>query len=182
MAILCSPSSSPSAPVRACATPTSSPRSSISSRELFGALIIEASSQDLLAIARIASRKGKKAGTFGQFIPTVAIGDFISRGERRRLLFGTENAEMRFNVGCVNASDMATRISFELFSCDGTLLGSESLILMPWSNDQLNRIFDQYRPITGCVDFWTDIGGTRIYCYGSVLDNVTSDPTTIPPM
>ena len=53
---------------------------------------------------------------------------------------------------------------------------------MPWSNDQLNLIFDQYRPITGCVDFWTDIAGTQIYCYGSVLDNVTSDPTTIPPM
>ena len=53
---------------------------------------------------------------------------------------------------------------------------------MPWSNDQLNRIFDPYHPVTGCVDFWTDIGGTHIYCYGSVLDNVTSDPTTIPPM
>jgi hypothetical protein len=151
--------------------------------DVFGALIIEATSQDLLAMARIANTPQEKvAGTFGQSIPSIEIGDFIPRGERRRLLFGTEHAEMRTNVGCFNASDMATRVNFELFAADGTLLGTESVTLMPWSNDQLHRIFDPYHPVTGCVDFWTDIGGTQIYCYGSVLDNVTSDPTTVPPM
>ena len=151
--------------------------------DAFGALTIEASSQDLLAMARIANTPQEKvAGTFGQSMPAIAIEDFIPRGERRRLLFGTEHAEMRTNVGCFNASNTATRVNFELFAADGTLLGTESMILMPWSNDQLNRIFDPYHPVTGCVDFWTDVGGTRIYCYGSVLDNVTSDPTTIPPM
>ena len=33
----------------------------------------------------------------------------------------------------------------------------------------------------GYVDVWTDTEGASIYCYGSVLDNLTSDPTTIPP-
>jgi len=151
--------------------------------DAFGALTIEASSQDLLAMARIANTPQEKvAGTFGQSMPAIAIEDFIPRGERRRLLFGTAHADMRTNVGCFNASDIATRVNFELFAADGTLLGTESVILMPWSNDQLNRIFDPYHPVTGCVDFWTDIAGTQIYCYGSVLDNVTSDPTTIPPM
>jgi len=151
--------------------------------DAFGALIIEASSRDLLAMARIANIvQDESGGTFGQSMPAVAIGDFIPSGERRRLLFGTENADMRFNVGCQNASEKATRVNFELFGADGSLLGTKSLILMPWSNDQINLIFDQYRPITGCVDFWTPIGGTQIYCYGSVLDNVTSDPTTVPPM
>ncbi len=151
--------------------------------DAFGALTIEASSQDLLAMARIANTPLETtAGTFGQSMPAIAFGDFIPRGERRRLLFGTEHAEMRFNVGCMNASNTATRVNFELFSTDGTLLGTDSLLLMPWSNDQLNRIFDPYHPVTGCVDFWTPIGGTQIYCYGSVLDNVTSDPTTVPPM
>jgi len=151
--------------------------------DAFGALTIESSSQDLLAVARIANTpQEKRAGSFGQFMPAIAIGDFIPRGERRRLLFATENADMRFNVGCISASETATRVNFELFSADGTLLGTESVILMPWSNDQLNRIFDEYRPITGCVDFWTDVAGTQIYCYGSVLDNVTSDPMTVPPL
>jgi len=149
----------------------------------FGALTIEASSQNLLAMARIANTPQESTvGTFGQTMPPITIDDFIPLGERRRLLFGTENADMRFNVGCMNASDTATRVDFELFATDGTLLGSESVVLMPWSNDQLNRIFDAYHPVTGCVDFWTDIAGTQIYCYGSMLDNVTSDPTTVPPL
>jgi predicted GH43/DUF377 family glycosyl hydrolase len=151
--------------------------------DAFGALAIDASSRNLLAMARIANTPQEEvAGTFGQSMPAVAIGDFIPRGERRRLLFGTEHADMRTNVGCFNASDAATRVNFELFAADGTLLGTESVVLMPWSNEQLNRIFDPYHPVTGCVDFWTDIAATQIYCYGSVLDNVTSDPTTIPPL
>ena len=151
--------------------------------DAFGALSIEASHQDLLAMARIANIvQDESGGSFGQSMPAIALADMIPHGERRRLLFGTENAEMRFNVGCQNASNTATRVNFELFGADGTLLGIESMILMPWSNDQLNLIFDPYHPVTGCVDFWADVGGTQIYCYGSVLDNVTSDPTTIPPM
>ena len=149
----------------------------------FGALIIRASSPDLLAMARIANTpQDETGGTFGQAMPAIAIGDFIPRGERRRLLFGTEDAEMRFNVGCQSGSDTATQINFKLFDADGTLLGAEDLVLMPWSNDQLNRIFDPFHPVTGYVDFWTDVGRTQIYCYGSVLDNVTSDPTTVPPL
>ena len=35
--------------------------------------------------------------------------------------------------------------------------------------------------VTGAVDVWTDDPDSLFYCYGSVLDNVTSDPTTIPP-
>jgi predicted GH43/DUF377 family glycosyl hydrolase len=151
--------------------------------DMFGALMIEASSPDLLAMARIANLPPDAGeGSFGQSIPPVAVDDFSGLRVKRRLLFGTENADMRFNVGCVNIDTTAARVSFELFSTDGTLLGTESLILMPWSNDQINRIFDPYHPVTGYVDFWSGAASGKIYCYGSVLDNVTSDPTTVPPM
>ncbi len=72
-------------------------------------------------------------------------------------------------------------ISFELFRSDGVLLGSESLLLMPYDNNQLNRIFDPYHPVVGYVDYWSAATSGRVWCYGSVLDNVTSDPTTVPP-
>ena len=151
--------------------------------DAFGALAIDASSRNLLAMARIANTPQEEiAGTFGQSMPAISVDDFVPRGERRRLLFGTEHAEMRFNVGCMNASDTATRVNFELFAADGTLLGTEDVVIMPWSNEQLNRVFDPYHPVIGCVDFWTDIAATQIYCYGSVLDNVTSDPMTVPPL
>jgi hypothetical protein len=100
---------------------------------------------------------------------------------RRRLLFGTEHDEMRFNVGCLNASDVAAKVSFELHSSDGALLGTDSMILFPWSNNQLDRIFDDYKPVTGYVDYWSAMAGGNVHCYGSLLDNVTSDPTTISP-
>ena len=151
--------------------------------DAFGALRIDASSQDLHALVRIANTPQEPdAGSFGQAMASIRRSDCTAMGERRRLLFGTENAAMRFNVGCLNASDLAARVSFELFRSDGTLLGTESLILLQWSNDQLNRIFDQYHPATGYVEYSSDTPQGRIYCYGSALDNITSDPTTIPPM
>jgi len=151
--------------------------------DCFGALMIEASSPDLLAIARVANTPQEKvAGTFGQAIPALKSEDFTGMGERRRLLFGTEHADMRYNVGCVNAGSAVAGVDFELFAADGTPLGTERLLLMPWSNDQLNRIFDAYRPVTGYVDFWSANVSGNIYCYGSVLDNVTSDPMTVPPL
>ncbi len=56
------------------------------------------------------------------------------------------------------------------------------MILEPLGNDQINRIFQAYAPITGYVELWTLWPAGAFYCYGSVLDNLTSDPTTIPPM
>jgi predicted GH43/DUF377 family glycosyl hydrolase len=149
----------------------------------FGALLIEAESADLLAMARIANTPPEPdAGSFGQALTAIRPGDCTGYNVKRRLLFGTEHADMRTNVGCINVGDKAARVSFELFGSDGTLLGTESLILMPWSNDQLNRIFDPYHPVTGYVDYWSSLPTGSVYCYGSVLDNVTSDPTTVPPM
>jgi hypothetical protein len=54
--------------------------------------------------------------------------------------------------------------------------------LPPLSNDQITRVFRNHAPISaGYVDVWTDTEGASIYCYGSVLDNLTSDPTTVLP-
>jgi hypothetical protein len=150
--------------------------------DAFGALRIDATSDDLLGLARIANVPQEPgAGSFGQAMAAIQPCDCTGRHEKRRLLFGTEHDEMRFNVGCLNVGDAAARVSFELYASDGTVLGTESLILMPWSNDQLNRIFQPYQPVTGYVEYWSDLSTGSVYCYGSVLDNATSDPTTIAP-
>jgi hypothetical protein len=150
--------------------------------DAFGALALRSTSPDLMAMARIANvPQDTGEGSFGQAIPALTVDDFTGMHERRRLLFGTENADMRFNVGCLNADTRAARVNFELYRSDGTLLGSESVILMPFDNNQLNRIFDPYHPAVGYVDYWSAASSGRIWCYGSVLDNVTSDPTTVPP-
>ena len=96
--------------------------------------------------------------------------------------FGTENDEMRTNIGCQNFKDSSALINLELLAADGTSLETKTMLLRSWGNDQLNRIFDPYHPAVGYVDYWSATSSGRIWCYGSVLDNVTSDPTTIPPM
>jgi hypothetical protein len=151
--------------------------------DAFGALVLASTSPNLMAMARIVNiPQDTGEGCFGQAMPALSVDDFTGFHERRRLLFGTENADMRFNVGCLNADDAPARVNFELFRSDGVLLGTENLLLMPFDNAQLNRIFDAYHPVVGYVDYWSSAATSgRIWCYGSVLDNVTSDPTTVPP-
>jgi predicted GH43/DUF377 family glycosyl hydrolase len=150
--------------------------------DALGALAI-VSSSPLLAMSRTYNLPGDgSSGTYGQSIPAVTAEEMIPHDERRRILFGTENAAMRTNVGCQNATGGVVPVKLELFDMEGTSLATETLVLLPWGNDQVNRIFADFAPITGYVEVWTLVTGGAFYCYGSVLDNVTSDPTTIPPM
>jgi predicted GH43/DUF377 family glycosyl hydrolase len=148
----------------------------------FGALAITSSSPDLLAMSRTYNLgQADAGGTFGQAMPAITTGEFIEHGETRRLLFGTETTDMRTNIGCQNGNDATTIVYLDLFDDQGTSLGRKTMMLRASGNDQINRIFDGYQPVNGYVDVSVALAGNRAYCYGSVLDNVTSDPTTIPP-
>ncbi|PWB69546.1 MAG: hypothetical protein C3F15_14900 [Holophagae bacterium] len=151
--------------------------------DALGALGISSSSPHLLAMSRTYNRPGDGApGTYGQSMPAIAPDELIRYGERRRILFATEDEEMRTNVGCQNATPATAIIDLELFSAEGTSLATQRMTLPPLGNDQINRIFQGFAPINGYVEVWTPRAGDAFYCYGSVLDNTTSDPTTIPPM
>jgi hypothetical protein len=53
--------------------------------------------------------------------------------------------------------------------------------LPPLGNTQWNRVFNDEAPIEAAyVDVWTDTTGGAFATYGSVLDETTSDPTTVP--
>ena len=147
-----------------------------------GALVLLSTSSDLLSMSRISNTpSGENAGTYGQSMPAIDPDDYIHYGERKRILFATENDDMRTNVGCVNGSGTVVGIKLELFDMEGNALATEMMILPPWGNDQLNRIFEEFAPISGYVDVSTPVQNRAFYCYGSVLDNLTSDPTTIQP-
>ncbi len=146
-----------------------------------GALAVRSSSPDLLLMSRTYNAPtDDQAGTYGQAMPAIPPGEFIQYGERRRIVFGSENADLRTNIGCQNGSGSVNRVNIGLFDSEGNSLETKMMLLSAWSNDQLNRVFDDYRPVDGYVDVWSSMQGS-FYCYGSVLDNVTSDPTTILP-
>ena len=149
-----------------------------------GALAVEANGTELLAMSRTYNLPSAKlAGTFGQGLPGIPADRMIPAGVMKRIIFMNENDDSRSNIGCQNGSEQAVRVFIELFNSEGESLEVKTMDLPPLSNSQINRVFRDYAPISaGYVDVWTTEQGATIYCYGSVLDNVTSDPTTIPPM
>jgi len=150
--------------------------------DALGALVIAASSSNLLAMSRTYNlAQTVDGGTFGQAMPAISLADMLASDERHRILFGSQNDAYRTNVGCINASDILTAVDVELFDAEGNSLSVERMRLDPWSNDQINRIFSDFAPINGWVDVSSPLPDATFYCYGSVLDNVTNDPTTILP-
>ncbi len=76
-----------------------------------------------------------RRGTYGQSIPAIDPDDFIRYGERRRILFATENADLRTNVGCQNGGSGGVVVRIELFDSDGTSLGHRDF----WSAGVVER-------------------------------------------
>ncbi len=106
----------------------------------------------------------------------------ITGTEPQRIIFLSEDDDSRANVGCVNGTRRApSAINIGVFDDEGSLLETRTMDLGPWSNDQINRVFEDYAPVNGYVDVWADRDDALYTCYGSMLDNVTSDPTTILP-
>jgi uncharacterized repeat protein (TIGR01451 family) len=148
-----------------------------------GAIGVVADSAGALLMSRTFNRpEAVTGGTFGQSIPGVAVNDMTPEGVTQRIMFMSENDDFRANVGCQNGVNTSIRIRLELFAADGTSLEVRNMDLQPWSNNQFSRIFVDHQPVdVGFVDVRSNTPGARFFCYGSVLDGVSSDPTTILP-
>jgi hypothetical protein len=147
-----------------------------------GALKLVASTSSVIGMSRTYNiPAGKAAGTFGQGLRAIRATEMIMGTERRRILFLSEDIFSRANVGCINGTSENRQISIGLFDDEGSMLETRAMDLGPYSNNQINHIFQAYFPVNGYVDVWADDLDALYYCYGSMLDNFTSDPTTILP-
>ena len=146
----------------------------------FGALAVEATTEDLLVVGRISTSDDQTSGSYGQSIPAIGVDEFYgswSRGER--ILFGTKTTDARFNVSCFYPRGRTRDLEIHVFDADGTLLDTRRLRLQPFGSHQINQIFSDHGPVNGYVEVTNAFGA---YCFGSLIDNRTNDPTTIPPM
>jgi len=147
-----------------------------------GAIKLVASTESVIGMSRTYNiPAGETAGTFGQGLPAIRATEMIRGTEPQRIIFLSEDPDSRANVGCVNGSSEPVRINIGVFDAEGTFLETKTMDLGPYSNNQINRVFRDYQPVNGYVDVWTDSDEALYYCYGSMLDNLTSDPTTILP-
>jgi hypothetical protein len=146
-----------------------------------GALAIASDSRDLQLMSRTYNAP-PGGGTFGQAIPGYRDDQLIAAGERRRILFFTENGEFRSNLGLLNGTGEPIVIMWERFSPDGASLGTDQVDLPPRGNVQLNRVFADAQPVEAAyIEVWTTTTVGAFAAYGSVLDNQSSDPTTVLP-
>ena len=151
-----------------------------------------------------------KDGTYGMTLPGVAwynLADPSAVSENGdfsfQLLTGAkEDAEFRYNVGFVNASDPLTTITFAIEPYDGNgepLLNDDGLVLRkivtlpPVAHLQYNEIFSQQFGLEDVPDDtvlkisflqWTSGSGEPVVgltVYGTMIDNRTQDPTAILP-
>ncbi len=145
-----------------------------------GALAFLSDSEDLLFFSRTFNMSD--AGTFGQAIPGIAAADLIPADEMKRILFFTENSDFRSNIGILNGTGSAMTIKWRRYTSDGMMVDESMADLPAWGNVQLNRVFSAEAPVEGgYIDVWTETDDAAFTAYGSVLDNATSDPTTVLP-
>ncbi|HOC44034.1 MAG TPA: hypothetical protein PKJ99_13535 [Thermoanaerobaculales bacterium] len=150
--------------------------------DALGALKVVSSTESVIGMSRTYNTPGGGTpGTFGQGLPAVRATELIAGDEPQRIIFLSENPDFRANVGCVNGSSDPIRINIRAFDDGGTLLDTRTMDLGPWSNNQINRVFGGWTAVNGYVDVGADSEEASYYCYGSLLDNHTSDPATILP-
>jgi len=123
-------------------------------------------------------------GTFGQYLDGVAPENGASSGQSVWLTMLRENTDFRSNIGFTNTGSSAAVVAVTLYDGTGAQVTSFSVTILAGSNKQENQPFlnrggrDDIDSGTAKV---TVTAGSGVLIYGSVIDNLTGDPTTIPP-
>jgi hypothetical protein len=124
-------------------------------------------------------------GTFGQFSRALPLGHAIGDEVVGHLLMLEDSPTFRTNIGIANLSDHEASVEVEIFSADGSNIGTEVIVLEP------RRSIQRFRMIR---DFTTSaVEGaratvrvltpeSRVMAYATVIDNTTGDPTYVEPI
>ncbi len=158
-----------------------------------GALRIVSNEGQLLVTSRTYNRLGPgnplnlpTGATFGQFIPAVSSQAALENGDEARLIQLSGSADpasgFRTNIGFVNITAEAITIEVDVYSGDGSPLGTLTENIAASSYSQINGIFDKLNAGTindGFAIVSTTTAGARYFTYASVVDNPTGDPIYI---
>jgi CubicO group peptidase (beta-lactamase class C family) len=122
-------------------------------------------------------------GTFGQFLGGVTGPGGLITGDSAVLMHLREDQAGRSNIGVLNAGRREARVRVALYDGSGVEVARANRRVEPRQTLQLNRPFEA---LGGRTDIGvgyarvTVLDGEEVVAYGSVVDNATNDPTTIP--
>jgi len=123
------------------------------------------------------------SGTFGQFMPAVTEAMALTAGEVGYLPQLKRNDGFRTNVGVVNLGSVQASVRVRLWDASGAQVGERALTVGALQTVQETDIFASVGALTqpvACATVEPTTAGASVWAYGSVVDNLTNDPTTVP--
>ena len=156
---------------------------------------------ELITVSGRIYNTASNGGTFGQPFPGIPWYSYASINSADRdlddvFIPGLRNSGsagvsgFRSNIGIVNASQFSTtQIRITVFSSTGTSLGSQTFTLGPLGHTQVNATaiasgftgngYAVVEQVSVTVTPGQTDANPGFFAYGSLLDNITSDPTTL---
>ncbi|RLE28228.1 MAG: hypothetical protein DRJ65_00385 [Acidobacteria bacterium] len=121
-------------------------------------------------------------GTFGQSYPATEINQALLLGESAVLPHLAEEEDFRTNIGLVNIGGTPATAALELFDGLGTLLAKLEIPLQPGEWRLEVRPYLEEAGVTDLHSGWARVSvqdGDGIVALGSVIDNISGDPTSV---
>jgi hypothetical protein len=95
-----------------------------------------------------------------------------------------ENNDFRSNIGFTNTGSSNAVVRVTLYDGDGNVITTFNVTISPESNRQENQPYLNRGGRSNIEAGYALVevtSGSGVLIYGSVIDNLTGDPTTIPP-
>lgn len=124
-------------------------------------------------------------GTLGQGLFGHGPGDGLAQGEAAWLTQLTENPRYRTNIALTNTGGGPATVRVRLFNTSGDELTSYTAALAPGEWQQDNRPFNARAGLSNLESGYARVEvvtGAGVLAVGSVVDNITNDPTTVVPV
>jgi hypothetical protein len=138
----------------------------------------------LVVSGRTYSNDAASGGTFGQFIPAVTPAEGIGVGDAPlQVLQLEQSANFRSNLGLNELTGNGVIVHVAAILPDSKTSPSTDVTLQPNEFRQLGSVLASLNPgntYNGRIIVTVISGSGRVTAYGSVVDNLTSDPTYVP--
>lgn len=123
------------------------------------------------------------SGTFGQYYDSYVSSQALTTGQSMVLAHLTQNSKYRSNIGVLNVGTGSVTVRITLYS-GSTQVGSPfTMTVAAGEYKQEDRVFETRAGQSNVAEGWAMVevtSGSGAIPMASVLDQTTSDPTTIP--
>lgn len=134
----------------------------------------------LVATARTYNQTSN--GTYGQFIPGVTPGDAVGHGDRAlQILQCEQSSRMRTNIGVAETTGNAATVEMSVVLPDSTVTPRVQIPLAANEFRQISLASFGLSDVYNARVTVKVIDGTgKVTAYGSVIDQITQDPSYVP--